>query len=241
MRFNLHVSTPKQELSRLSRLSWRRLSGSCSPSYSMDVGLDMRRRRVVHHCSDFRDVDSARNNVRTSDKAMKSQQILRILRATSYPLRPLRPLSYPWAVRNLLNTMWWHAVWISLRQPHTRHLTFPVLKRFSNFPRSFCVSVDENSAMHSGDKSNGVGTSSCESSSWQSHWQPGRIREDTSNQRSQASCEMGFEHGSKTFKNYISQSWPNGSESDIDLYSLSASLRTAETIKRNRHNMPQSW
>jgi hypothetical protein len=105
MRFNLHFnSTPKQELSRLSRLSWRRLSGSCSPSYSMDVGLDMRRRRVVHHCSDLRDVDPARNNVRTSGH--ESQQILRILRATSYPLRPL---SYPWAVRNLL-TMWRHRV-----------------------------------------------------------------------------------------------------------------------------------
>ena len=52
----------------------------------MDVGLDMRRRRVVHHCRDLGDVDPARNDVRTS---LTKQ----ILRASHKPSKAIQ--SYP--------------------------------------------------------------------------------------------------------------------------------------------------
>ena len=162
MRFNLHVSTPKQELSRLSRLSWRRLSGSCSPVL----------------------LDGCRSGYAKAPSSSPLQWLLgmSIPRATTS-----EPRTKPWKASRFWE--FWEPQAIHLDhldhlaiheqfgtfstpcgdmrfgfhwgQPHTRHLTFPVLKRFSNFPRSFCVSVDENSAMHSGDKSNGVGTSSC--------------------------------------------------------------------------------
>lgn len=41
------------------------LASSRSTSHSMNVGLDMRRCRVIHHCCDLGDVDPTRHHIRT--------------------------------------------------------------------------------------------------------------------------------------------------------------------------------
>ena len=42
------------------------LAGSCCSPDSMDVGLDVRRRTVIHHSSDLGDVDTPGHDIRTS-------------------------------------------------------------------------------------------------------------------------------------------------------------------------------